>query len=49
MQCADLHIQLVDRGNVDQACQLVAAAILNRQEMLVLETIMAFIQERVKP
>ena len=48
MQCADYHISLVDRGKFEQACQLCAAAVLNGQALLVLEVVLAFIQDRVR-
>ena len=48
MQCADFHISLVDRGKFEQACQLCAGAVLNRQGLLVLEVLLAFIQDRVR-
>lgn len=48
MQCADIHISLVDRGKFEQACQLCASAVLNKQAVLVLEVVIAFIQDRVR-
>ena len=48
MQCADYHISLVDRGKFEQACQLCASAVLNKQATLVLKVLMAFIQDRVR-
>ena len=48
MQCADYHISLVDRGKFEQACQLCATAVLNKQAILVLEVVIAFIQDRVR-
>ncbi|CAL5225898.1 g8688 [Coccomyxa viridis] len=45
-KCADYHISLVDRGKFEQACQLCAAAVLNGQALLVLEVVLAFIQDR---
>lgn len=48
LQCADYHISLVDRGKFEKACQLCAAAVLNDQAQLVLEVVMAFIQDRAR-
>ena len=47
LQCADVHILMIDRGKLDQACQLTAAAVMNQQSQVVLDVMTAIIDDRV--
>ncbi len=47
MQCADVHILMIDRGNLDRACQLTAAAVINQQSQVVLDVMTAIISDKV--
>ena len=49
MQCADVHILMIDRGNLDRACQLTAAAVINQQSQVVLDVMTAIINDKVYP
>ena len=46
-QCADVHILMIDRGNLDRACQLTAAAVINQQSQVVLDVMTAIINNMV--
>lgn len=47
MQCADVHILMIDRGNLDRACQLTAAAVINQQSQVILDVMTAIIDDKV--
>ena len=47
MQCADVHILMIDRGNLDRACQLTAAAVINQQSQVILDVMTAIINDKV--
>ena len=47
LQCADMHILMIDRGKLDQACQLTAAAVINQQSHVILDVMTAIIDDRV--
>ena len=46
-QCADVHILMIDRGNLDRACQLTAAAVINQQSQVILDVMTAIINDKV--
>lgn len=47
MQCADVHVLMIDRGNLDRACQLTAAAVINQQSQVILDVMTAIINDKV--
>ena len=49
MQCADIHIYMIDGGHVDEACQLTAATVINGQTQVVLDIMTSIIDDRVGP
>lgn len=48
MQCADIHILMVDRDKLDQACQLTAASVSNKHEKVVVDIMTSIIDDRVR-
>lgn len=47
LQCANVHILMIDRGQLDQACQLTAAAVINKQSQVILDVMTAIIDDKV--
>lgn len=47
LQCADIHIYMVDGGHVDEACQLTAAAVINDQAQVIVDLMTSIIDDRV--
>ena len=47
LQCADAHILMIDRGQLDQACQLTAAGVINKQSQVILDVMTAIIDDKV--
>ena len=47
LQCADIHVYMIDGGHVDEACQLTAATVINGQTQVVLDIMTSIIDDRV--
>lgn len=47
-QAADLHILMVDRGHMDNACQLAASLVMGTQTPRLVKILLAIVDERVR-
>lgn len=47
-QAADVHILMVERGHLDDICQLTAALIINHQAPLLVRVLTSIVDDRVR-